>query len=148
MNLRRENRALRAVLVLSCCVVCAGVAVSGRQVQRVPGPGSGIVTVSLVNDARVNAVQSSDWRVMQQGDWRVAQQGEWRVGVQGTVTTASGMPSFIGVGQTYDVRWAESEAFQRITIRSLVPGGWAEVAGAAGRVRWVNLARASSIEAR
>jgi hypothetical protein len=138
MDPARENRVLRVVVVLLLCVVLAG-AVSGRQAQRLPGPGAGIVDVNITNEPRVNAVQ--------QGEWRVAQQGDWRVGVQGTVATLPPMPSVIAVGRTYYVRWSDAAEHQRITIRTLEPSGWASV-DADGRSRWVNLARAVSIETR
>ena len=128
MDVRRENRMLRVLVVVLFCALAADVAVSEPQTQRLPGPGSGVVDVTVTNAPQV----------AQRGEWRVAQQGEWRVGVQGSVATLPSMPPHIKVGGHYLVRWP-GELSEEITVHELHPSGWARV----GRERWVNLANAA-----
>ena len=136
MDTRRENRVLRIAVVILLGVVLADVVRTSGQTQRLPGPGTGIVDVKVVDDARV----------VQQGEWRVAQQGEWRVGVTGTVATLPPMPPLIKVNGKYTVRWsagAKDDA-RDVTVRELHPSGWARV----GADEWVNLAAAIAIAER
>jgi hypothetical protein len=148
----RENRRLRAVVVLLLCVVAAQGVIAGYQkvgstaerqgaAQRFPGPGSGVVDVSVVNDA-VRVTQEGDWRIAQQGDWRVAQQGEWRVGVRGTVTTAPTRLHFLDVGSVYAFQWSQNW-IEVATVREVHASGWVRI----GR-RWVNPANAIGIDPR
>jgi hypothetical protein len=132
MDLRRENRVLRIAVGILFALLLTGVATGDGQSQRLPGPGTGVVDVSVVNDARVNAAQH--------GDWRVAQQGDWRVGVQGTVATLPAMPPSLRSGK-YVVRWPGQTETEELTVHELHPSGWART----GR-RWVNLATAVSLE--
>jgi hypothetical protein len=134
MDLRRENRVLRLAVIILFALLLTGVATGDGQSQRLPGPGTGVVDVSVVNDARVNAVQH--------GEWRVAQQGDWRVGVQGTVATLPAMPPNLRSGK-YVVRWPGHTTTEELTVHELHPSGWARAGG-----RWVNLAAAVSLEAR
>ena len=141
MDTRRENHVLRVAAVLLLGLVLADVVRTSGQTQRLPGPGTGIVDVKVVDDARV--VQQGEWRVAQQGEWRVAQQGDWRVGVTGTVSTLPTMPPVIKVNGRYTVRWSlsEKEDARDVTVRELHPSGWARVGGD----EWVNLAAAIAI---
>jgi hypothetical protein len=144
MDVRRENRVLRIAVVVLFCALAADVAVSepgrrgpdegGPQNQRLPGPGSGVVDVTVSNTPAV----------AQHGEWRVAQQGDWRVGVQGTVATLPAMPPHLKAGGRYLVRWSGGDAYEEITVEELHPSGWARI----GRARWVNLAQAATLEAK
>ncbi len=134
MDPRRENRVLRAIVILLAGVLFAQVPASGGQTQRFPGPGTGVVDVNLVNDARVNAAQH--------GEWRVAQQGEWKVGVQGSVATLPAMPPLLRAGQKYEIRWPGRDP-EIHTVTELHPSGWARTGS-----RWVNLNTAVSIDPR
>lgn len=126
MDPRRENRVLRALVVLLVGVLFAQASASGRQAQKFPGPGSGIVDVNLVNVARVTA----------------AQRGEWQVGVQGSVATMPAMPPLLKAGQRYEIRWPARDP-EIVTLAELHPSGWARAGS-----RWVNLTTAVSIEPR
>lgn len=136
---QRENRVLRALVVLLLGVAVGDVVVGdGQQGQRVPSLGTGIVDVQLVKEAEVAAAQ--------RGEWRVAQHGEWRVGVTGSVATLPAMPPIVKVGGTYAVRGPSLEMVA--TVRQLHPSGWARVSDEARQDLWINLAAMSSIRAR
>jgi hypothetical protein len=139
MELRRENRILRVAVVVLFAAVVAGWSPAGGQAQRLPGPGSGVVEVSLANDGRVNAAQL--------GEWRVAQQGEWRASVQGTVATLPSMPPILRVGGRYEIRWPGRDP-DVLTIGELHPSGWARVTTWDNRVHWINLTTAVSLAPR
>ena len=132
MDTRRENRVLRVAVVVLGGLLLADAGRTSGQTQRLPGPGTGIVDVKVVEGARVE----------QQGEWRVGQQGEWRVGVTGTVATLPAMPPGMKVNGRYTVRW--SAEGRDVTVRELHPSGWARV----GADEWVNLATAIGITAR
>jgi hypothetical protein len=130
---KRENRVLRVAVAVLFCALAADAVTSGDQTQRVPGPGSGIVDVKVVNEAGVT----------QRGEWKVTQQGEWRVGVTGTVVAMPAMPNLAAVNRTYSIYW-DRETADRVTVREIHPSGWARV-DIGGAERWVNLTRVASI---
>lgn len=137
MDVRHQNRILRiALLILIAALVAEWLPARG-QAQRLPGPGSGVVDVSLVNDARVNAVQH--------GEWRVTQQGEWRANVQGTVATLPSMPPVIRAGERYFIQWPGHDGHVA-TLVALHPSGWAQVRVAGDtKDSWMNLTVAARI---
>jgi hypothetical protein len=155
-GIAHENRILKVAVVLLVCVAAAGAGITGSQrsanateqhgaVQRLPGAGSGVVDVSVVNNA-VDVRQQGDWRVAQQGDWRVVQQGDWRVGVQGTVTTTAPALPFLNVGATYTFQWAEHWNEVNV-VREIHPSGWVRVDSSdPSRTRWINPSQAASID--
>lgn len=140
-SLRRENRVLRVAILVLFCALAADVGTSGNQSQRLPGPGSGIVDVAVVNEPGIT--QRGEWKVAQQGEWRVAQQGDWRVG--GTVVAIPAMPDLVTANRSYDIYWNHENAANRVTVREVHTSGWARVVYAGGQERWVNLSRAVSI---
>lgn len=101
------------------------------QVQPIPGPGSGIVTVTGTVDVGnvpvVNAVQRGDWKVT--------------IEALPAVTLAP-LP-FLRVGKTYRVSWPNGQT-QTMTVRQTGPHGW--VAIDTTQRSWVNLAGAQSVE--
>lgn len=139
MEPRRESRILRTAVVLLFGVVCGQVVATVGQTQRLPGPGSGVVDVNVINDARVTAAQSGEWRVTQLGTWAVTQQGAWRVTLQDT------MPSLLKPGRRLEVRWPGREP-EMITVTDVHSSGWALARSADGKIRWVNLPAAISID--
>ena len=145
MDSRRENRVLRiAVVILLGLLLADVVRTSGQSQQRLPGPGTGIVDVKVVDDARV--VQQGEWRVAQQGEWRVAQQGDWRVGVTGTVATLPVSPPFVAVNRTYNIRWGGSTDWTPIAVREIHHSGWLRVEVPGERdTWWINLAHAAAV---
>jgi hypothetical protein len=135
-SMRRENRVLRVAVALISCGLLADVAATGQQMQRLPGPGSGVVDVRVVEQAQVAAAQ--------RGDWRVGQQGEWRV--QGTVATLPAMPRFVKVGGVYAVRGPSLEMVA--TVHELHESGWARVSDEMRQEHWINFAAMSSVRVR
>jgi hypothetical protein len=138
---KRENRVLRVAAVVLLCALAADVGTSGQQSQRLPGPGTGIVDVVVVNEPGIT--QRGEWKVGQQGEWRMAQQGDWRVDVSGTVVAIPSMPNLVTVNRTYTIYWDHTNA-ERVTVREIHPGGWVRVE-IGKTVRWINLTRAVSI---
>lgn len=139
--LTRENRVLKVGIVALFCALAADVATTGQQTQRLPGLGSGIVDVAVVNVPGIT--QRGEWKVGQQGEWRMAQQGDWRVDVTGTVVTIPSMPSLVTVNRAYTVHWDHINA-ERVTVREIHRSGWARV-DIGKAERWINLTRAVSI---
>jgi hypothetical protein len=137
---KRENGVLRVAVVVLFCALAADVGTT-QQGQRLPGPGTGIVDVLVLNEPGV--AQRGDWKVAQHGEWRMAQQGDWRVDVTGTVVANPSMPNLVTVNRSYTIYWDHVNA-ERVTVREIHPSGWARVdIGKASR--WVNLTRAVSI---
>jgi hypothetical protein len=136
-SIQRENRILRVSVVILASIL-AGAAAGATQTQRLPGPGSGVVDVSVVREASVAAAQ--------RGEWRVGQQGEWRIGVQGTVATLPAMPRIFKVGGVYAVRGPSLEMV--VTVRELHESGWALVSDEVKQEHWINLAAMTSIRVR
>ena len=110
------------------------------QVQSVPGPGSGIVTVQGEVDVRrlppIDAGQRGDWKVS------LANVAEVRVVNTPAVTVAP--PAFLKVGRRYLVTWPAGDT-ESVVITELGSSGWSRAAGGA-RPRWLNLATAKAIE--
>jgi hypothetical protein len=134
-----ENRMLKVAALVLFCALAAGVGTSGSQTQRLPGPGTGVVDVRVVNEPGTT----------QSGDWKVAQQGEWKVGVTGTVVALPAMPNLVSANRSYMIYWDQANA-ERVTVLEIHPSGWARVentraANGNGQPRWVNLSRAASI---
>lgn len=110
------------------------------QVQPVPGPGSGIVTVQgQVDIGRLPTVD-----VRQGGDWKVTLAQAADVRVTNAPTVAMAPLPFFKVGSRYEVTWAAGER-ETIAIAQLGTGGWIRTT-VEGRQRWVNLSRARAIE--
>jgi hypothetical protein len=127
---------MRAKLVTG---VLIGVAALGwgrsieGQVQPVPGPGSGIVTVQGQVDVgrlpTVDVRQGSDWKVT------LAQVADVRV--------VNALP-FLRAGGRYEVTWPAGDR-ETFALAQLESGTWVRAASE-GRPRWLNLATARTIE--
>ena len=104
------------------------------QVQSVPGPGSGVVIVQGEVDG-------------QQGDWKVSLANVADVRVANTPAVAAAPLPFLRVGGRYMVTWpvGETETFE---VAQLGGGAWvrAAVDDQRGRLRWLNLTVAKSID--
>jgi hypothetical protein len=108
------------------------------QVQAVPGPGSGIVTVQ--GEVDVRRLPLID--VAQRGPWKVSLAETADVRVVAPVYVAP--PAFIRSGGRYLVAWGGTER-ESIEVTQVGGGGWVRTGGGA-RVRWVNLTLAQAIE--
>jgi hypothetical protein len=125
-------------------ILLAGVgltAVAARQVQNVPGMGSGEVTVKGVVGI-ANTVP-----VTQSGAWKVGVDGspEVRVGNQPIVWMAP--PSFIKAGGRYAITWNDGST-ENVTVSGVAGAGWVQVATSNSSTRWINVTLARAIEAR
>ena len=110
------------------------------QVQSVPGPGSGIVTVQgEVDIRRLPPIEAS-----QRGDWKVTLANVPDVRVVNTATVTVAPLAFLKVGGRYAVTWPAGDR-EMVGIAEVGSGGWVRAAGA-GRRRWLNLATAKAIE--
>jgi hypothetical protein len=102
------------------------------QVQPVPGPGSGVVTVTgrvEIADGMIQARQNGDWRVA------VANVPDVRVVNTPTVTRAP-LP-FVKAGAKLQVTWPEGSV-ENVRVTQPAGGGWCLI-DSNGRARWVNL---------
>jgi len=134
---------MRTRIVTGVLVVMAGfywVRSTDGQVQSVPGPGSGIVTVRGEVDIR----RLPPMDVSQRGDWKVSLANVADVRVVNTPTVAVAPLAFLKVGGRYDVIWPAGDR-ETVGIAELGSGGWVRAAGE-GRRRWVNLAAAKTIQ--
>ena len=113
------------------------------QVQAVPGPGSGVVIVQGEVDVR----RLPPIAVGQQGDWKVSLANVADVRVANTPVVAAAPLPFLRVGGRYMVTWpvGETETFE---VAQLGGGTWvrAAVDDQRGRLRWLNLTVAKSID--
>ena len=103
------------------------------QVQSVPGPGSGIVTVQ--GEVDIRRLPPID--VSQRGDWKVSLANVPDVRVVNTPL------AFLKVRGQYVVTWPAGDR-ETVVIAEFGSGGWIRAA-AVGR-RWLNLATAKTIE--
>ena len=134
---------MRNAVVTSLAV--AGVAVTlgltaRGQVQTVPGPGSGIVTVT----GRVEVVDGVV-RSIQSGDWKVTLANIPDVRVVNTATVAAAPLPFLKTGTRITLTWQDGSR-ETVRVGQLGGGGWV-LDDSAGRNQWVNLGAARSVEA-
>jgi hypothetical protein len=111
------------------------VAVSAQQeMSPRPGPGSGLMNVSVTNTPSVTVANSP----------AVQQQGEWRVAINNTPSvrvTEVPSPGFLRTGARYEITWVDGTS-ETVTISSIATNGWIEVERSR---RWINLTSARSI---
>jgi hypothetical protein len=109
------------------------------QVQPVPGPGSGVVSV-------VGRVEVADGSIQarQAGDWRVAVANAPDVRVVNTPTVSPAPLPFLKTRVRLQVIWPGG-ASQTLRVAQLGGGGWCLVEGS-GNPYWVNLNMAQSVE--
>ena len=126
-------------------VTAVGIAVVGLawglpargQVQPVPGPGSGVVTVV----GRVEVVDGVI-EARQSGDWKVAVANAPDVRVVNTPTVAPAPLPFLKVGARLEVVWPDNTT-ATIRVVQLGGGGWCLTEGQ--RPQWINLSLARSV---
>lgn len=110
------------------------------QVQPVPGPGTGVVTVQGEVDIRrmplVEAAQRGDWKVS------LASAADTRVLAMPAVTQAR--PPFVRSGGRYAITWSGGEQ-ETIVVGQVADGAWVRTT-VNNRERWLNLALARAIE--
>jgi hypothetical protein len=111
------------------------------QVQPVPGPGSGVVTVQ----GQVDVGRLPPLDVRQGGDWKVSLAQVADVRVANTPAVAMAPLAFLKVGGRYEITWPTGHR-DVVGIAQLGSGGWIRAFAAEGRQRWVNLAGARSVE--
>jgi hypothetical protein len=111
------------------------VAVSAQQeMSPRPGPGSGMMNVSVTNTPSVTVANSP----------AVQQQGEWRVAINNTPSvrvTEVPSPGFLRTGSRYEITWVDGTS-ETVTVSSIATNGWIEVERSR---RWINLTSARSI---
>jgi hypothetical protein len=110
------------------------------QVQSVPGPGSGIVTVQ--GDVGIRSLPPVE--ASQRGDWKVSLANVPDVRVVNTPSVTVAPLAFLKVGGRYVVTWPAGDR-ESVGIAEFGSGGWVRAAGEARR-RWLNLATAKTIE--
>lgn len=126
-------------VVFAVVVTIAWGRASSGQVQPVPGPGSGIVTVT--GKVQIDDVVRVTPAVP---DWRVTVGNVPDVRVVNTHGVTLTLPSFVKVGGRYDITWGPNER-ESIRVAETLPGGWVR-ADTDGRTRWLNLTLARSVE--
>jgi hypothetical protein len=135
-------------------------AVSARQGASVPGPGSGVASVSgsvRVSNAPPTA-PGGEWKVTVanappaafRGEWKVEvanvppvnRAGEWKMEVANKVALAS--PEFISSRGQYAITWTDGT---RETVVAEPWGGeWIRVALPGGKYRFINLSAARYVD--
>ena len=132
---------MRKAVIAGVGVVMAGLAwgIPARgQVQAVPGPGSGVVSV-------VGRVEVADGLIQarQSGDWKVGVANTPDVRVVNTPTVVPAPLPFVKAGVRLLVTWADGST---VTIRVVQPGGGGWCLTESQRPAWVNLNLARSVE--
>jgi hypothetical protein len=128
------------VTSMAVAVVAVALGLTARgQVQSVPGPGSGVVTVT----GRVEVVDGMV-RSTQNGDWKVQIANVPDVRVTNTATVARAPLSFLKTGVRVMVTWQDGTQ-ETIRVGQLGSGGWV-FDDQATRRRWLNLDGARSVE--
>lgn len=111
-----------------------GVVAAGQQTQPLPGPGTGIVPVTVKGSVDIGTVPVVP----------VSQQGDWNVRVANTPTVIAATPEFVRTGLSYAITWANGDQ-ERIAVVGVGTAGWIR-ADRDGRSRWINLASARAVE--
>ncbi|HSC25763.1 MAG TPA: hypothetical protein VLD67_00730 [Vicinamibacterales bacterium] len=126
-------------------IAAAGVfwaGVSAQQTQAtVPGPGSGIMTVT----GTINVGNAPPVLASQAGEWKMEIANVPNVRVLSTPPVVLAPPDFVKVKSRYEVTWAAGEK-ETVQVIQLGQGGWVRVATTGGRERWINLGGARSVE--
>ena len=131
----RRTLTIASVFTLAV-LLCIGIA--AQQTQPFPGPGTGVVPVTgTVNIANTPSVTAS-----QAGEWKVAVSNAPDVRVVNPVVVAP--PDFLKKGARYGITWPTGNS-ETLVVAQVGPLGWIR-AEETGRVRWVNVATARSIE--
>ena len=118
---------------MAVALLVAGAASVGQDVRSVPGPGTGIVTVT----GKVDIGEMPDVKSVQAGDWRVNVANTPNVRVAGL--------DFLQAGRRYRITWPVGEV-EEIVVREIATGAWVRVNTATGRGRWINLTVIKGIE--
>lgn len=132
---------MRVALGAAALIAAFGVFLYAQEAQKVPGFGTGIVTVSgtvdIGNTPLVLAHQAGEWKVV------LAAPADVRVTNSPNVSMPS--PAFLKSGGRYDITWSTGDR-QTIRVVEVSPGGWLRVESTP-RERWINIASARSVEA-
>lgn len=111
------------------------------QVQRVPGPGTGIVTVT----GEVNVANRPTVMAAQQGEWKVLAADVVPVTVSSMPAVTVTFPIALKKGSRYEIVWPAGER----EVILVADGGrtpWVRVErDGAGAARWVNVSAARAI---
>ena len=132
----------RPLTIAVAGLVAAGWAVSSAQVQSVPGPGTGVVTVT----GEVAVANRPTVLATQEGEWRISLAGTAPVSVTNTPSVALALPFTPRKGARYEIVWPTGER-ETIAVTQASGGAWVRVersATTAGE-RWVNLAGARAV---
>ena len=115
---------------------------ASQQGQTLPGPGSGVVTVS----GEVKVANRPVVEAVQQGDWRVAIANTAPVNVTNTPAVTFAMPFALRKGGRYEIVWSAGER-ETVTVTDAGASGWvlADFSGQVAGRRWLNLAQVRSI---
>ena len=121
----------KSIVAAIFAVVCIALA-AGQEMRPTPGPVSGIVKVEgTVDVGRLPPVEAR-------------QLGDWRVAVTNTPSVQVAPAEFLKVGTQYAVTWPDGVQ-EVIGVEQVLPSAWVRTT-AGGRIRWVNLALARSIQ--
>jgi hypothetical protein len=131
---------MRVALGAAALITTLGVFLYGQEVQKVPGFGTGVVTVAgtveIGNTPLVLAHQAGEWKVV------LAAPPDVRVVNSPSVSVPT--PAFLKSGSRYEITWSTGDR-QVVRVIEVAPGGWLKVESAAER--WINIASARSVEA-
>lgn len=131
---------MRVALGAAALVSTLGAFLYAQEVQRVPGFGTGVVTIAgtvdIGNTPLVLAHQAGEWKVV------LAAPPDVRVVNAPTVSVPT--PAFLRSGSRYEITWSTGDR-QVVRVIEVAPGGWLKVESPAER--WINIASARSVDA-
>lgn len=131
---------MRVALGAAALVSTLGAFLYAQEVQRVPGFGTGVVTIAgtvdIGNTPLVLAHQAGEWKVV------LAAPADVRVVNAPSVSVPT--PAFLRSGSRYEITWSTGDR-QVVRVIEVASGGWLKVESPAER--WINIASARSVEA-
>jgi hypothetical protein len=127
--------------LVGAALMWAGVSAQ-QDARSTPGLGTGIVTVT----GAVEVANTPTVEAMQGGVWTVALAQPADVRLSGTARVAGILPAFLQERHRYTITWPGGER-EMVSVEALGAEGWFRTT-VDGRVRWINVAMARSIEER
>ena len=130
---------MRVALGAAALVGAFGMFLYAQEVQKVPGFGTGVVTVAgtvdIGNTPLVLAHQAGEWKVV------LAAPADVRVVNAPSVSVPT--PAFLKSGARYEIIWSTGDR-QVVRVVEVAPGGWLRVESSPGE-RWISIATARSV---
>lgn len=146
--IRRTAMVVTLLVGLGAAALLAGSQLGGTQPGQ-PNFETGSLPVTVENAPAVLVTNEPVVRAQQMGDWTVRLSDEQSRNRTVTLSDAQvarlTMPGFVEAGVTYTFVWPDGSTEAHLVV-ALANGGWVQVEGERGSLKWVNASAARSIE--